>query len=464
MSESKNKKYRILSLEGGGFRGVISAVILKEVENAIVASGKGQGLNDYFDLIAGTSTGSLLAAGIALGMTAEELLSVYEKDGEKIFPNDIRKKREARIFGIPWTQPLRSLRKNLYPLYPQERGQDEGIFQVLQKHLSKPSHLSRVKGNLREDYLQRLQNNSPDTVKAITLKDIKKPSLLIPSYNTDTRFLEWFVNYQDINDEFFTYKDVPLWKLCACSAAAPTFFEPVLVEFSKDWQTAYIDGGVAANNPGLVSIARAMRIEPELKIQDISVLSIGTGRVIYDLPYKGIRNWSPIDWAKQLGNLFLPAPNKVTDEICWQLIRGNDEEVKVNRNRYLSLNVDINLDREKIEKFFIKSAPKSDSSLSKLKTLARILAIPNFEQWTVKSFKDQNFWEETKKNFRENLPTSKSDEELSEIDNPDLFLDLNLMTINYLEHGKTHEKLPDKIYWEEFKNPKQAIKNFIHSN
>ncbi len=76
--------FKILSLDGGGIRGVISARILMEVEKQIREQ-KNQSLAEYFDLIAGTSTGSILAAGIALGYTASELLNIYRQEGERIF-------------------------------------------------------------------------------------------------------------------------------------------------------------------------------------------------------------------------------------------------------------------------------------------------------------------------------------------------------------------------------------------
>lgn len=70
------RKFRILALDGGGIRGVISAKILERVQEKI-----GQPLNEYFDLIAGTSTGSILAAGLVLGIRPEELINIYRKRG-----------------------------------------------------------------------------------------------------------------------------------------------------------------------------------------------------------------------------------------------------------------------------------------------------------------------------------------------------------------------------------------------
>ncbi|MFP4122182.1 patatin-like phospholipase family protein [Coleofasciculus sp.] len=73
--------YRILSLDGGGIRGIISAVILAEVERIL-----NQPLNQYFDLIAGTSTGSILASAIATGRKSQEIIRLYQEKGARIFP------------------------------------------------------------------------------------------------------------------------------------------------------------------------------------------------------------------------------------------------------------------------------------------------------------------------------------------------------------------------------------------
>ncbi|NEQ70489.1 MAG: hypothetical protein F6K21_34365 [Symploca sp. SIO2D2] len=78
--------YKILALDGGGFRGVISARILKEIEDKI----KPKKLHEYFDLVAGTSTGSIIAAGIVIEKSADEILKIYRDDGEKIFPSHKR--------------------------------------------------------------------------------------------------------------------------------------------------------------------------------------------------------------------------------------------------------------------------------------------------------------------------------------------------------------------------------------
>ena len=84
MSENK-RPFRILSLDGGGIRGVISACILQEVEKQIREQ-HGQSIIEYFDMVAGTSTGSLIAAGLTVGYTPADMVDIYKNQGLDIFP------------------------------------------------------------------------------------------------------------------------------------------------------------------------------------------------------------------------------------------------------------------------------------------------------------------------------------------------------------------------------------------
>jgi patatin-like phospholipase/acyl hydrolase len=76
------KRFRILSLDGGGIKGAFTAAVLAEWEKRT-----GRVIVDHFDLIAGTSTGGIIALGLGLGLPAGEILEFYEKQGPKIFPN-----------------------------------------------------------------------------------------------------------------------------------------------------------------------------------------------------------------------------------------------------------------------------------------------------------------------------------------------------------------------------------------
>lgn len=80
------KPFKILSIDGGGIRGIYPARFLAELEEDINNAGLPKKLFEYFDLICGTSTGGIIALGIALGMSAQEVLSIYRDNADKIFP------------------------------------------------------------------------------------------------------------------------------------------------------------------------------------------------------------------------------------------------------------------------------------------------------------------------------------------------------------------------------------------
>ena len=77
--------FKILSLDGGGIRGVISVRIIQEIEQQIQKL-KGQSLNEYFDLISGTSTGALTTAALAVGMNTNQIMNIYKHETQEIFP------------------------------------------------------------------------------------------------------------------------------------------------------------------------------------------------------------------------------------------------------------------------------------------------------------------------------------------------------------------------------------------
>ncbi|MEY2976171.1 MAG: hypothetical protein RLZZ435_308 [Cyanobacteriota bacterium] len=320
--------YRILALDGGGFRGVLSAILLKAVEQAIQERfGPDKRLNQYFDLVAGTSTGSILAAGIALGIEVDTLLKLYKDHGARIFPARIRN-----------TRKFTNVTRGFFPafLYPHEAGwpwQDQGLAIVLKEQLQ------ATKDALLKD---RYQPGKP-----VTIQDIAKPILLIPAFNTEQRRMDWFVSNNDRNPLW--YDDTEVWKFCVCSASAPTFFPPYQLdrqESGNSWKETYIDGGIAANNPALIALAHARyaldttKFGHSLELDEISILSIGTGRPTDPLSYKEVKSWGLAQWAMHLSDLFLPAPNDVTDQALWQLIRGNEPE---KTKRILRLDFDIKI-------------------------------------------------------------------------------------------------------------------------
>ncbi len=274
-----------MSLDGGGVRGMISATILKEFENQLDIYCQEYDLtpvklHDYFDLVAGTSTGSILAAGIAGEKSADDLIKLYQESATTIFNSRVRRLRNLGIL-------TKYILQILFPqccLYPNQDNQ--GLAKVLQEQL-------------------RNEEGKP-----LRLNKIKKTILFIPAYDTYSRNTTWFASNRKGTEVWF--QNIELWKLCVSSAAAPTFFPPypllylegvqltivALFRGNKNlalsllwimilqiWQSPYvkrkylphIDGGVSANNPSLSAIAHLLVTEKKSNLNNISVLSIGTG-------------------------------------------------------------------------------------------------------------------------------------------------------------------------------------------
>lgn len=247
-------KFRILSLDGGGVRGYLSARILEQIENHLNRKdGKNIPLGKRFDLLVGTSTGAIIAGLLAIGKRAKEVREIYEKDINSIFSKEMKRNFLLSLF---------------FPKY-------------------RPDKLIK-KAN---DHFQGKTFMDVDTDLVITTVDIDnmKPRM----YKSD-----FSINYTDRADE-------KLADAIVASASAPVYF-PV----ARDLQHSdyLVDGGVVANNPSMVGITDALTFTRNSKrgtpkptgLHDILLLSIGTGDQVqrpYDL--KPLLNAGAIDWLVQ---------------------------------------------------------------------------------------------------------------------------------------------------------------------
>lgn len=294
------RPFRILSLDGGGIRGIIAAVILEYIEAEINA--QQQAINpgspyvplyEYFDLIAGTSTGSILAAGLAAKQKSpRELLELYVNNGKKIFP----------YWGkLGYLAPQRlNLLFRYGPSSP--KFSNQGLIEVLQQSLGNVE--------LEDTYIEE------ETAR-----------LLIPAYDTNAREPIIFKNWRK------KYPKLKLWEACAASAAAPTFF-PAYVFKNGDNDISAIDGGIAANNPSSCAISEAIRLG--YYPNDISLLSIGTGE--QNTPLGDVKSWGVLQWAGHLVDVFMDGPVDIYEYISRQIVRFQESK----DNQYLRLQPDLN--------------------------------------------------------------------------------------------------------------------------
>jgi patatin-like phospholipase/acyl hydrolase len=244
-SQNSKPEFRILSLDGGGIRGAFIASCLARLEKEL-----NQPLIDYFDLVAGTSTGGLIALALALGERAEKILSLYKDHGKKIFT------RRSPL-------PLSRLVKPCLPL------------------------LKRFIPNLDVDWLRQTKYGQEALKSALTevfgnrTLEEAKCRVVIPSVNLTTGQTVVFKSPHQpdfIRDRHISAVDVAL-----ATTAAPTYFPHAVMEEGS----AYSDGGLWANNPSMVAYVEAIKIselchrpeiDPEFNKSDISMLSIGTGQ------------------------------------------------------------------------------------------------------------------------------------------------------------------------------------------
>ena len=261
---------RILAIDGGGIRGLIPAAVLAEIERRT-----GRRTAELFDLIAGTSTGGILACGLARpaddgapAFTAADLIGLYESEGPEIFHRSLVR-RIASVGGLV-----------------DERYDDRGLNAALRRYLD-GTRLS----------------------EAVT-------DLFITAYEIERREAFFFRSSRARTDPAydFTFVDV-----ARATAAAPTYFEPVRVRDVGDTDGyALIDGGVYALNPAMVAYAELAAAGRADEVE--LVLSLGTGSHTRRLALEDARGWGALEWARPLIDVVFDGSQQTVDFELGQLL------------------------------------------------------------------------------------------------------------------------------------------------
>jgi uncharacterized protein len=224
------KDFRILSLDGGGIRGIFTAGVLASLEDTET---DGQPIGDFFDLIVGTSTGGIIAMGLGAGKRASEIRDLYLHRGQRIFPQ----------YGETWFGKLRTIwRDNVVSAFT-HRHDPERLRLVLHELLG-----TRLFGESRYRHV-------------------------IPSF--DGKFSEVALLKTRHHPDYLKDWQMRMVDVCMATAAAPAIFRA----FEHDG-FRMVDGGIWANNPAMLGVVEAMTTH-EVLPEQIRVLSIGTG----DEPY-----------------------------------------------------------------------------------------------------------------------------------------------------------------------------------
>jgi patatin-like phospholipase/acyl hydrolase len=284
-----HSKIKILSIDGGGIRGLIPAKVLAELEQKLQELEPGKKLYEHFDLICGTSTGAILAIAIALGIPAAELVKFYKENALIIFPKWYLKvlPRKARAI-VTSIYSNRKLRKKLQEVYASA-------------------------------------NNGVDPV----LKDLKT-NVCIPVFNGNDGQIN--VLKTKHNEEYMRDYKLPAYEVALSSASAPIYFPPHTFSFSNEHGSGtnvnMIDGGIFANNPSLIGVLEATD-KMGYDFADIQLLSLGTGRGKHIIK----SGWKPKDiwyWLfpkPRLLDIILDSQAQITEQYLNFLKRvsGNGE-------------------------------------------------------------------------------------------------------------------------------------------
>lgn len=295
MAKTKQKLTRILSIDGGGIRGIIPGQILVLLEEKLRIKSKNQNarIADYFDLIAGTSTGGILTCAYLCPdqghvtrpkFTAQEVVNLYLEHGSEIFSNPLKHK------------------------------------------------IITAGGILDEKYSSApLEKALNDYFGDIKLSQLLKPCL-ISSYDITRRQAHFFTQHDAIKKKGwdFLIKDV-----ARATSAAPTYFECSNVKSLTSISYPLIDGGVFVNNPTLCAYSEVHN-KFKKTAKEMVILSIGTGFVKTEYNYKDAKDFGMMSWIKPLISIMMSGVSEVVD----YQIRQMYSAVKAPK-QYLRINTEI---------------------------------------------------------------------------------------------------------------------------
>lgn len=333
-----DKKFRVLSLDGGGIRGIFPAVILSEIEKVLKAKGlENWQIFQNVDLIFGTSTGGILALALSLGIPAEEIKDLYFNNAKNIF------------------------------------GNKKGLL----KCINHSSHDRSSLKSLLEDVFKKYHNSSIPKLKdckvpvGVSIYDLSigKPSVLKSFYH----------------HRFTRDPNLPLLDAALSTSSAPTYFDPYSGNMYKDMKGDVlqfknkVDGGVWANNPSLIALIEAQKAFDK-ELIDINLLSIGTGERIFLEPNRenkfGIWYWIN-NKRKRIIELFMQGQSQQVENILSLLKNGIDRQ-ELDNFAYLRLNTLFRTELENIE--------MDETDIDRLKDL-EIRALEVYNENKVEIFK-----------------------------------------------------------------------------
>jgi len=262
--------FRILSIDGGGIRGVIPGKVLMQLEKEIKSQyGDNKNITDYFDLVAGTSTGGILAIGLCIPglngkqkFNAKELTDIYVERGDDIFDISV------------WKSIISA------------RGLNDEKYDA-----------------------EELEDALNDYFGDALLSDLTKPCL-ISSYDIKRRRAHFFRQTAAVKhdkDNFYARE------VARATSAAPTYFETAKIKSMTNISYPLVDGGLFANNPTMCAYAEARNIHEISGSNDMTILSLGTGESKESYPYSEVKDWGATSWVKPVIDIMSTAVSETTN-------------------------------------------------------------------------------------------------------------------------------------------------------
>ena len=258
---------RILSIDGGGIRGIIPATVLAEVERRT-----GRPIAALFDLIAGTSTGGIIALALTAPgpggdprLSAADVVGLYLEEGPRIFSRSVLR-TVLSVDGLL-----------------DERYSDAGLEAALRRYLSDAMLADAI---------------TPVLVTAYALEE-RRP-FFFKSRRAEAR----------------PARDYPMRVVARATSAAPTYFEPEAVPSDRGGTVGLVDGGVCVVNPAMSAYAEVRRDGAQISL----VASLGTGQQTRPIPTARARRWGELAWARPLIDVVFDGMSDVVDYQLSQLL------------------------------------------------------------------------------------------------------------------------------------------------
>ncbi len=279
---------RILSLDGGGIRGVFTLEVLLQVEKLLrqhyaeqdPAKAEKFVLRDHFDFLAGTSTGAIIAACLCWGMTVEKVLDLYLERGPSMFQ------------PIPWYRPIKKHLVSHFDAKP--------LSEMLQRLFMEKDGSQAMLGS------SLLRNGEKNNLLMVVVRNHSTGSAWPLTNNPDAKYND--AKRADCNLQ------IPLWKLVRASTAAPVYFDPEEVQLGSEIRT-FVDGSITPySNPALIAALTAVlpgyRVNWTPGPENLRVVSVGTIQFSSELRVKNPRLWLGYNAAK--------IPTALLQSIGWQ--------------------------------------------------------------------------------------------------------------------------------------------------